>query len=46
MAISLDGLAEDWENDVIIRQGARYSGQLVKWPNPDSVGIPSMTLAK
>lgn len=46
MAIKLEGLADAWEMDASIRQSARYNGQLVKWPNPDSVGLPSMNLVQ
>jgi len=42
--ISLHGLAEIWEGDGSIRQTARTTGQIVQWPNPEVVGIPSMNL--
>ena len=42
--IALSGLAEQWESHGPIRQSARASGHLVKWPNPKAVGIPSMPL--
>lgn len=44
--VSLDGLAEAWEGDAVVRSLARQNGQLVQWPNPTAVGIPSMILAK
>ena len=44
MAITLDNLAEMWEADVAIRQKARQGLALIQWPNPQAVGIPSMTL--
>jgi hypothetical protein len=43
-AIQLEGLAETWEAEAFIRHSAREHGQLVKWPNPKAVGIPSMKL--
>ena len=43
-SISLHGLAEIWEGDSSIRQTARTTGQIVQWPNPEVVGIPSMNL--
>lgn len=43
--IHLTGLAERWEMDPAVRQGARRSGQLVQWLNPESVGVVSQNLA-
>lgn len=43
--IHLTGLAEKWEMDPAIRQGARGRGQLVQWLNPESVGVVSQNLA-
>ena len=43
-AIRLEGLAEEWEGASFIRQTAREHRQLIKWPNPQAVGIPSMKL--
>ena len=37
--IHLTGLAEKWEMDPAIRQGARGRGQLVQWLTPESVGV-------
>ena len=43
--IHLTGLAEKWEMDPAIRQGARGRGQLVQWLTPESVGVVSQNLA-
>ena len=43
--IHLTGLAEKWEMDPAIRQGARGRGQLVQWLTPESVGVVSQHLA-
>lgn len=44
--ISLRGLAADWEGCCSIRHSARANGRLIQWPNPEAVGIPSMSLVK
>ena len=38
----LDGLAAAWEDVSNVRRGARETGHLVRWPTPETVGIPSM----
>ena len=43
--INLTGLAEKWEMDPAVRQGARGRGQLVQWLTPESVGVVSQNLA-
>lgn len=40
----LGGLAELWEGYSIIRQRARQNDSLLKWPDAETVGIPSMSL--
>ena len=40
----LHGLAEAWESYVELRQRARRLGQLLEWPNPKTVGVPTMFL--
>ena len=40
----LDGLAADWEESCAIRRAARETGQLVRWPSPEVVGLATMIL--
>ena len=44
MGIRLEGLAERWEEDGGLRRRALQDGSLIHWPNPESTGIPTMTL--
>lgn len=41
---ALDGLAEDWDADATVRSIVREKNSLVRWPSPETVGLPSMNL--
>lgn len=45
-ALTLHGLAEEWESTSSIRVKSRRTGALLEWPKPEQVGVVSMLLAK
>ena len=40
----MEDLASTWEQDFAIRRRARQTRQLVRWPDPKTVGVPSLIL--